>query len=77
MQEVTESRETGPRIRAVDKAEQVLSDVETPTVLRGRRLTKSYGMTTVLQGVDVALQPGEVLAVCCENGAGKSTLRRS
>ena len=76
MQEVTASRETGARVRGVDGTEQVLKDSETPTLLRGRRLTKSYGMTTVLQDVDVSLQSGEVLAVCGENGAGKSTLMK-
>jgi len=76
MQEVAANRQTGPSLRGVDGAELDSHGVETPTLLRGRRLTKTYGMTTVLQGVDVSLQLGEVLAVCGENGAGKSTLMK-
>jgi ribose transport system ATP-binding protein len=41
-------------------------------VVRG--LGKSYGGITVLEGVDLEVRPGEVLAVLGENGAGKSTL---
>ena len=37
-------------------------------------LHKSFGPISVLRGVDLALQPGEVLAVVGDNGAGKSTL---
>jgi ABC-type multidrug transport system ATPase subunit len=35
---------------------------------------KSYGATTVLEGVTFDLHPGEVLAVIGPNGAGKTTL---
>ncbi|OXT02776.1 sugar ABC transporter ATP-binding protein [Notoacmeibacter marinus] len=34
---------------------------------------KSFGTNTVLTGIDFALKPGEVHALCGENGAGKST----
>ena len=43
-------------------------------LLAARSLTKVYGRTTVLNGVNLTLHEGQVLAVVGENGAGKSTL---
>lgn len=43
-------------------------------VLSLRGITKSYGAVQALHGIDLDVQPGEVLAICGDNGAGKSTL---
>jgi macrolide transport system ATP-binding/permease protein len=47
-----------------------------PSSLVGRDLAKRYGDRVVLDGVDVTVSPGRVLALVGENGAGKSRLLR-
>ena len=43
-------------------------------ILSGRGLVKTFGRVVGLNGADIDLYPGEVLAVIGDNGAGKSTL---
>ncbi len=38
-----------------------------------RSVHKRFGTNTVLDGIDFAVMPGEIHALCGENGAGKST----
>jgi branched-chain amino acid transport system ATP-binding protein len=40
-------------------------------------LHTGYGATEILRGVDLAVQPGEIVTVLGANGAGKSTLSRT
>ena len=42
--------------------------------LKISKVHKSYGLNSVLRGIDFAIEPGEVVALAGENGAGKSTL---
>ena len=46
-------------------------------LLEVRGLTASYGRTVVLDGVDIEVASGEVVAVVGANGTGKSTLLRT
>jgi len=47
-----------------------------PPVLEFRGATKRYGGVPAIEGIDLQLWPGEVLAILGENGAGKSTLTK-
>lgn len=43
-------------------------------MLKMNQVTKRYGSATALEGVDLSVAAGEVMALLGENGAGKSTL---
>ncbi|MCZ7675424.1 MAG: ATP-binding cassette domain-containing protein [Roseovarius sp.] len=46
-------------------------------LLQVKGLRGGYGAETVLQGVDLNIAPGEIVAVIGRNGVGKSTLMRT
>lgn len=45
-----------------------------PPLLQTRNLTKRFGSFAALDGVDIAVQSGEIHSILGENGAGKTTL---
>jgi D-xylose transport system ATP-binding protein len=51
----------------------VTATVTDAPILSARGLRKSYGTVTALDGVDIDLRRGEILALLGDNGAGKST----
>ena len=48
-----------------------------PPLLQARALAGGYGGKPILQGVDLAVGTGEILAVIGRNGVGKTTLMRA
>ena len=53
--------------------EPAATGTRTP-VLEAKGLTKRYGRVVAIDGSDLELYPGEILAVIGDNGAGKSSL---
>lgn len=50
--------------------------LDTDVVLRAVDITKTYGVTQALKGVDFDIRAGKVTVLFGENGAGKSTLMK-
>ncbi|MGC1350851.1 MAG: ABC transporter ATP-binding protein [Xanthobacteraceae bacterium] len=51
--------------------------MSTEPLLDVRALCAGYGDTDVLRGIDLKVEPGEIVAVLGSNGVGKSTLNRT
>jgi ABC-2 type transport system ATP-binding protein len=63
-----------PATSLMDSHILVEPDVNAPSAISVRGLTKSYGDVQVLRGIDLDMAEGEVLAIVGPNGAGKTTL---
>ena len=48
-----------------------------PELLKVTALRAGYGATEVLRGIDLVVQPGEIVAVLGSNGVGKTTLNKT
>jgi ribose transport system ATP-binding protein len=63
-------------VRTDERGQQPAQRHDDADAVSVRRLTKNFGATKALRGVDFAARPGEIVALIGHNGAGKSTLLR-
>jgi polar amino acid transport system permease protein len=61
----------------VDAGPRVIRERSTQPIIEIAGLHKSYGTNTVLRGIDLTVNKGEVVALLGPSGSGKSTLLRT
>ena len=63
-------------MKPITEASAVPIDAQAEPIVRIEGLRKRYGSNEVLKGIDLQVQPGEVIAIIGKSGSGKSTLLR-
>lgn len=71
-----DSRTAGGSLRVAHPLQAPQEIADRPPLLTIRDLGKSYGSLNVLQGINLTVQPGELVSLVGPNGAGKTTLMR-
>jgi branched-chain amino acid transport system ATP-binding protein len=75
-----EDRHGAPRVARDRACEAYLGEVAwraTMSLLTLRGVDVAYGDLPALRGIDLAIEPGEILSVVGANGAGKTTMLRA
>lgn len=65
-----------PVVTPIGKEDSPMPDTATGVPVAVSALHKTFGHREVLQGIDLAIAPGEFLAIVGQSGCGKSTLLR-